>query len=146
MRYKIEIRCIYWLYTSLKDDLVGVISMFVLVKVEGASSVHTVSSRSCQNSIISIWISGKSIRDRNCSPLAHVLFMVLCLFVYRGLCLVSSVSNVASFSGFSFLIALLVLSNIYIHCSVLMYKMKYYFMYLLSGSSPWLDFWLTYPC
>jgi hypothetical protein len=35
--------------------------MFVLVKVEGASSVHTVSSRSCQNSIISIWITGKIV-------------------------------------------------------------------------------------
>jgi hypothetical protein len=43
--------------------------------------------------------------------------------------LVSSVPNVASFSGFPFLIALSVFYNIYIHCSVLMYTMKYYLEY-----------------
>jgi hypothetical protein len=47
---------------------------------------------------------------------------------------VSSVPNVASFTGLSFLIALSIFSNIYIHCSVLMYKMKYYIVYLLSGN------------
>ena len=54
--------------------------------------------------------------------------------VFFCLHLVSSVPNVASFTGLSFLIALSIFSNIYIHCSVLMYKMKYYIVYLLSGN------------
>ena len=60
--------------------------------------------------------------------------------VFFCLHLVSSVPNVASFTGLSFLIALSISSNIYIHCSVLMYKMKYYIVYLLSDNGSWLDF------
>jgi hypothetical protein len=61
------------------------------------------------------------------SPKHTVLVFWVVVFnsFYSRLHLVSSVPNVASFTGSSFLIDLSVFSNIYIHCSVLMYKMKY---------------------